>query len=346
MTARVINDTTLGAWVDALIREQTVYGVRARGDRFAFGPLARAADLRLDHDVTILPPKKYFLPSKEVLMEFDRSEMRFKTVLDGDRFVVFGVHPCDMAAISQLDAIFSGGNHDLHYMTRRENATIVVCDVQNPSQHVFAGCMGTSSAEDVRGHDVALTRLEDGSNVVEALTAKGEALMASMSGGSIAEKQHLDDRTRTWERNRRRLRKHDLKMAPEDLPGLLERSYDHPVWEEKSELCHSCGSCNLVCPTCYCFDVEDDLDWNMETGRRARTWSACMLAGFAVVAGGHNFRGTRAARYRHRYFRKGKYSRDTGGEIACIGCGRCIAACTTGIANPVDVFNRLLEDGR
>jgi len=342
----VIDDTALVAWVDALIREQTVYGVQARGARFAFGPLARAADLRLDHDVTILPPKKYFLPQKEILNEFDRCKMQFKSVLDGDRFVVFGVHTYDMAAISQLDAVFSRGNFDTHYMTRRANASIVVCDVLNPSEHVFAGCMGTATAEDVRGHDVALTRLDDGSYVVEARTEKGEALMGSMEASSAAEIEHLEGRSKVWERNRIRLRKHDLKMKPDDLPDLLEGNYDHPVWEEKSELCHSCGSCNLVCPTCYCFDVEDELDWNMETGRRVRTWSACMLAGFARVAGGHNFRGSRAARYRHRYLRKGKYSRDAGGDIACIGCGRCIAACTTGIANPVDVFNRLLEDGR
>ena len=70
---------------------------------------------------------------------------------------------------------------------------------------------------------------------------------------------------------------------------------------------------------------------------------ASLLAGFAEVAGGHNFRDQRAERYRHRYYRKGKYSYDMIGEISCVGCGRCISACTVEIANPVEIFNRLLD---
>ena len=51
-----------------------------------------------------------------------------------------------------------------------------------------------------------------------------------------------------------------------------------------------------------------------------------------------------AARYRHRYYRKGKYvPAKIGGQIACVGCGRCITACVANIANPVEVFNRLAE---
>ena len=48
------------------------------------------------------------------------------------------------------------------------------------------------------------------------------------------------------------------------MPRLLEKSYEHPIWEEKAERCYSCASCNLVCPTCYCFDVYDDVDWTLQ----------------------------------------------------------------------------------
>jgi len=30
-------------------------------------------------------------------------------------------------------------------------------------------------------------------------------------------------------------------------------------------------------------------------------------------------------------------------QIACVGCGRCITACVTKIANPVEIYNRLAE---
>jgi len=42
--------------VPGLIHAQTVIGVQAKGDRFVFVPLRRAGDLRMNCDVTILPP--------------------------------------------------------------------------------------------------------------------------------------------------------------------------------------------------------------------------------------------------------------------------------------------------
>jgi ferredoxin len=68
-----------------------------------------------------------------------------------------------------------------------------------------------------------------------------------------------------------------------------------------------------------------------------------MLSEFAVVAGNHNFRPDKAERFRHRYYRKGKYIPDTIGQTGCVGCGRCVTACVANIANPVEVYNRLVE---
>ena len=59
--------------------------------------------------------------------------------------------------------------------------------------------------------------------------------------------------------------------------------------------------------------------------------------------GDHNFRAKALERYRHRYMRKGKYIYDRFGELGCIGCGRCVRACTANIANPREVFNTLWE---
>jgi sulfhydrogenase subunit beta (sulfur reductase) len=208
---------------------------------------------------------------------------------------------------------------------------------------VFAGCMGTATADRVRGWDVLLTRIADDTYAVETATEKGRALAAEMPEAVEAGEADLERRQEVWARNRELLKKHRLRINASDLPGLLARSYDHPIWEEKAEHCYSCGSCNLVCPTCYCFDVTDELGWGLDKGERSRHWDGCLLAKFAEVAGGHNFRASKAARYRHRYYRKGKWIHDMTGDIACVGCGRCIGACTADIANPVEVFNRLVE---
>lgn len=338
MSIKKLDPAALDRWVDGIIGQQRVFGVQARGDRFAFGPLARAAELRLDYDVALTAPKEYFQPPREVLLRFGAKG--FESVVDRDPFVLFGVHPYDMAAILQMDEVFSAGHNDAHYTERRKRATVVVCDAQNASPNVFAGCMGTATLKE--GYDVLVTKVED-NYLVEGKTEKGLALMAGLGGAPDADSHDLRLRVMVWENNKKLLRRHDLKVDPSELPALLAKSYDHPIWEEKAKRCFSCGSCNLVCPTCYCFDVKDEVKWDLKDGERVRVWDGCMLAEFAKVAGGHNFRKKKGERYRHRYYRKGKYLHDLHGQIACVGCGRCIGACVTKIANPVEVYNRLAE---
>jgi len=311
----------------------------AKTDYFVFAELANAEDLRLDYDVTVFSPKYYFQPPREVLLNFF-SPAEYKSVFDEEPFILFGVHPYDMAAINQMDKIFSSDHCDAHYVNRRRKAVIIGCDVQKPSANVFAGCMNTAVVRE--GFDILLTRIGDG-YLIEALTEPGKRLLKDAQGLQAADAKSIKLREEVWEKNRKNLRRHELRVPLKDLPALLERSYDHPVWEEKTRKCFSCGSCNLVCPTCYCFDVRDDTRWDLHSGVRCRVWDGCLLRDFATVAGGHNFRKKREERYRHRYYRKGKYMPDKIGEIACVGCGRCIAACVTNIANPVEVFNRLLE---
>lgn len=342
MKIKKIDKAALDKWVGTCIESQRVFGVQAKNDRFVFAPLQNAADLRLDYDVTILPPKKYFLPPRETLLKFDRRE-GFESVIDKETFVLFGVHPYDMIAISQTDKLFSLDQHDTHYFDRRNNATIVVCDVQNASKDVFAGCMGTATVKD--GFDILITKI-DSDYLIDIRTNKGQALAESIEDAEDADDISIKLRKLVWADNTELLQKHKLNVRPDVLPRLLDRSMEHPVWEEMSDRCYSCGSCNLVCPTCYCFDVNDELEWSLQKGRRLRVWDGCLLSEFAAVAGGHNFRRSRADRYRHRYYRKGKYVPEKIGEVACVGCGRCIRACTAKIANPVEIYNRLVEEGK
>jgi ferredoxin len=340
MSIKKIDLGTLNEWVEGLIGRFNVVGVQAKGDHFVFAPLMKAAGLRLDYDVTILPPKSLLQPPKETVLTF-QTGIGYESVIDAKPFILFGVHPYDLVAMAQMDEIFSQGNRDVRYLTRRENATIVVVDVQKVSPDVFAGYMGTAYIE--AGYDVLLTKIGD-DYIVDAETEKGEALMAGLADALNASESWIEQRRLVWDYNKQRLRKHELIAEPSKWPELLEDAYEHPMWEERAKLCFSCGSCNLVCPTCYCFDVRDEVNWDLQKGERVRMWDGCMLSSFATVAGNLNFRKNEAERYRHRYYRKGKYvPPKIGGQIACVGCGRCITACVANIANPVEVFNRLAE---
>ncbi len=340
MSVKKITKGDFEKFVDALIKAEKTIGVQAKGDRFDFAPLESAKDLRLDYDVTLQPPKKFFLPPSEALLTYEVGGS-YQSQCDPEPFILLGVHPYDMIAINQMDELFQQDNYDAHYMARRHGATIIACDVARASDNVFASSMGTAVVKE--GYDILLTDIGD-SYVAEAATPKGEQLLAKAKGAE-ADAKALKKREEVWARNRKSLNKHELKCDVAYLPKLLDKAYKHPVWEERAKTCFSCGSCNQVCPTCYCFNVQDDVSWDLKTGTRCRAWDGCLLDGFTKVAPAHEFRKGRADRFRHRLYRKAKYVPEKiGGQIACVGCGRCVGACLPDIANPVSVYNRLIDD--
>ena len=339
MSVKKLSENALMSFIDGILATDKVEGVQAKGDYFEFAPLKSAKDLRLDYDVTLLPPKKYFQPPVETLMTYE-ADGSFKSQFDDEKLVLIGVHPYDVIAINQMDRIFSQDNYDNHYMNKRNNATIIACDVVTPSKNVFASSMGTAVTD--KGYDILLTKI-GGDYLADAATEKGQALLAKATGAVDATNADIKARQQVWDKNKEALNNHKLNCKPSELSALLEKSYDHPIWQENAEKCFGCGSCNQVCPTCYCFNVSDSINWDLKTGTRDRAWDSCMLEGFSKVAGDHEFRAKRADRLRHRLYRKGKYvAAKLDGEVACVGCGRCVAACLPDIANPVNVYNKLL----
>jgi sulfhydrogenase subunit beta (sulfur reductase) len=70
---KIIMKEDFNAFVNALINDTSlnVIGVKSKRDKFTFAPLESASELRLDYDVTLLPPKKYFFPQRETLFTYD-----------------------------------------------------------------------------------------------------------------------------------------------------------------------------------------------------------------------------------------------------------------------------------
>ena len=338
LTARQLSN-----FVDAMIADRNVVGVKSKEGaerHFVFGPLKRASELKLDYDVTILSPKKYLMPPRETLVTFKlgASPMAEPWLDDVQPVVIIGVHPYDMIAINQLDRLMSDTDPDPNYLARREALTIIGLDPVRATEKAFWGAMGCEVVEN--GFDLWLTDV-GGLYVVEVGSDKGASLLARYADARDATEEDMEAR----EEVRCRLRDlgitRAVKFSPNELPGILRRSFENPIWAEQAQRCLSCGSCNLVCPTCYCFDVKDEVDISLKTARRYRAWDGCVLEDFAKVGTGENFRETRLQRYRHRFYRKGMYLYDKYGYIGCVGCGRCASACLPDIADPITVYNAL-----
>jgi ferredoxin len=101
-------------------------------------------------------------------------------------------------------------------------------------------------------------------------------------------------------------------------------------WEDISFACINCGTCTFSCPTCWCFDIQDEVYGNK--GVRMRNWDSCMFPIFTVHTTGHNPRDTKLARLRQRFMHKLKYFVDKYDKgIMCVGCGRCVRQCPVNI---------------
>ena len=294
--------------------------------------------MRLDYDVTLLPPKKYFFPQRETLFTYNiASGFSTKNPAEIKRTVIIGVHPYDIIALLHMDEIFRETKSDPYYFEKRDSSIIIGVNIQKMSKWCFAPFMGAGTTE--YGYDIMLTDLGN-RYAVSMGSEKGDELFSKYAKNvtdALARDVQLVGQKK---REIMHMPQQKFDFPTELIPELLRKNYEESsFWEKHSETCLACGSCVLVCPTCYCFDVKDNPDLTLESGERVRIWDGCLLEDFAKIASGENFRPTRPTRYRHRYFKKGKYLYDRFGFISCVGCGRCSSNCLPDIANPVALFN-------
>jgi len=344
MELQVIDKSDLSRFVENLLMNYRVEGVRKKDGSFNYGSIEWPEELFLDFDCTLIPPKKYFLPPKETLFQFATApSVEVTPVIQDNPFILFGVHPYDLKAITQMDRIFANGVPDPHYLKRRDAALLISVDPKRVAPRSFWVDMGAATVSN--GFDLMFTDIGEGF-VVEVGTKKGGNLISQYGKIRQATKDETLKRANARFQLTQLSRKEGLSFPKREIPKLLEHSKESLIWEEQASKCLSCGSCNLVCPTCYCFDVQDEMELDLVHGERLRRWDGCLLQDFAKVATGENFRESRTARYRHRFFRKGLYLFRVLNDVACVGCGRCSSSCLPDIADPVNLLNKLKERER
>lgn len=337
MSLKILSKTQLVPFVERLMVDYRVCGPVRHNGGYAFQVLEDPQELELAYPTTILPPKKFLLPPKETLFEYSKSQNGKVSPPPIDPpTVIFGVHTCDLHAIQLLDRVFASGHPDAHYLQHRSRTRIFSIECLAPcDEHSFCKSMGTMTADE--GYDLHFIDLGD-AYAVDIGTDAGAGLLQEVDTQPALKAD--EDRLNTVLSSKWPLFPYRLDCDVSDLPSLLSMSMKSPLWEELGQRCLSCAACTNVCPTCFCFDVKDEIDLTLETGARTRNWDSCQLDEFAMVAGGHDFRKSRALRQRHRFMRKGKYILDAHGYLGCVGCGRCARACLVDIT-PVNVFNEL-----
>jgi sulfhydrogenase subunit beta (sulfur reductase) len=337
MLPQVLKKSDLGAWIGALMQQRRVAAPVLKETspadktdlKFGWEYIASPADVELNYSVTVLGPKKFLWPSRQTLVTYTLGgDPAPKAVLDHSPQVLFGVHPCDITAIGTLDTAFGKDIPDPHYLAQRAETAVIGLDCAAPCDETCF-CLDMGSLYPEAGCDIMLTPERD-RYFVEVKTDLGRDL-AKLAKLEPTTKQDMQSR-QTFTEEKRSNFHFKLPCEVKYLPEILDASYDSLVWEAIARRCFSCGSCNTTCPTCYCWDVYDDVAMDLSKGCRVRRYDSCQLDPFAEVAGGESFRKDRWSRLRHRMFRKGKYILEQTGRAGCVGCGRCERACVAGIS--------------
>jgi sulfhydrogenase subunit beta (sulfur reductase) len=315
----------LDVFISALAQSQKVVAPVARGhNNFSFGEVTSSKEIALKYIPTILPPKKYFFPTQETITAYNKRENTLNAILEYEKMIIFGVHTCDLAGIQCLNMVFSDKPKDINYIIRKNKIAIIglecndYCD-EHASCHVVGNHLPNG------GYDLFFTDLGD-VFIAHINTMLGDELVSKAAVFKPADSKALKELGALREK-KRAIFKDEVNVKHENLKLLLDRSLNSKVWEDLNKRCVACGNCTNVCPTCYCFDIIDEPNLDLNTGVRYRRWDSCQNEPFAKVAGNENFRKERSQRQWHRYMRKFKYPVDKYSRYFCTGCGRCSRTC-------------------
>jgi ferredoxin len=301
-------------WTDE--QDGGTYRLRRRDDGALFG-----------YNTGPQSPKKYLFPAAATLW---RSGQPAAPGEDERPFAFVGVRPCELRAIAIQDRVFLGGEHpDPRYARRREGAFFVAVNCGQAARTCFCVSMAAGpKAED--GFDLALTELidDDGHRfLVEVGTARGEQVMERGTAARPAPARDVAAAAEVTARTAGQMRR---AMPAADLRDLLYGNLEHPRWDDVAARCLSCGNCTMVCPTCFCFSVEDVTSLGGQDAERQRSWDSCFTLDHSYIHGGPVRASTRS-RYRQWMTHKLATWIDQFGTSGCVGCGRCIAWCPVGI---------------
>ncbi|MBI5700846.1 4Fe-4S dicluster domain-containing protein [Candidatus Saganbacteria bacterium] len=343
MQYAIINKDKVDDFITRLAVQEKVYAPVARGyDNYSFEEVTSGKNVVSGRYIpTILPPKKYFMPQRETLLEYNLTEgQNMNAVVEYEKMAIFGVHTCDLAGIQAMNMVFSEKPADINYLIRKNKITIIGLEcIEYCDQN--ASCTLVHNHLPNGGYDMFFTDIGD-SFFVHVATQAGEEIIEKTKVFYDADAPHM----RLLEQVRERKKKifHDeVPIEYHELPELFQKSFDSKVWDNLDSRCIACGNCTAVCPTCYCFDVKEEPDLSLVQGKRYRIWDSCQSEPFAKVSGGESFRKMQGARQRHRYFRKFKYQFDKYSRPHCTGCGRCTRACMAKI-NLKETLNALIAE--
>ncbi len=334
----VIQTEKLSEWVNEIIKKNKVFAPVKETDFSNFKIVNDYSEIDLSFLLPMVPAKKILFKQTETLFLFtpgSKGEVKSKEISD-EKLVIFSIRSCDAKTFSILDPVFLGDYVDPFYKKRRENSILIGLSCNKPNVNCFCTSFGDSPAS--RDYvDILLTDL-DGKYLVEIVTERGKKFIDDYKKFfASASKEDLESKEKV---EKLAIEGITRKMKLEGVSEKLGKMFEHPIWYENAMKCIGCGTCTFVCPTCHCFDMQDES--TLREGARIRVWDSCMYPEYTHHASGHNPRPARMNRVRNRIYHKFSYYPTNENIVGCTGCGRCIDYCSVNI-DIIDIINEVGE---
>lgn len=324
-----VSKNNFSKFVDEAIKQFEVWAPAENNAKLSFKKIEKAADANLSYVRTTQGAKKIFHPAKaEIFNHTQKYGYISKEETPVKDIIILGLHPCDLNAVIIQDKVFADSEIENAYLKRRKNAVLIAAICDKADDNCFCGCMDSGPGPK-EGFDLLITDL--GSDyLVEAGSVKGEKLLetAEKANASDADLKAKEEKIANLKKDIGKKCKFDCSK----MKTILQENFNHDYWKNESDRCLSCGSCTNVCPTCFCYSINDNLDWDGKTEKRELYWDSCQNKEFSLVALGENFRPERVARLKQFVNHKLNYWHDQFGSSGCVGCGRCIEICPVEIS--------------
>lgn len=336
MIFKVFNKDQLSKLFEVIAGANKVIGPTVQGQEVdgtpihGFGPVTKFDELALDYTMTKLPAKRYFMPYVENMATFKVDGSNWDKNVDynaKEPIVLFGLHSCDINALNRLDKVLLEGPYPVpYYAAKRKNMFIVGMGCK-PAPTCFCRSMAAHTA--FNGFDLFITDIGP-RYFAEILTSTAFEFLKGITTSEPVEDDHVLYMKTTKERDS----KFTATVDTTDLAKILDMEFQSEVWTDWGNKCLACGTCANVCPTCYCYGIDESVDIDLQGAKKTKRLHSCNLLDFAQVAGGHNFRAGRDVRIKYRYYHKHRGFVEAYEEPLCVGCGRCGISCLADITVP------------
>ncbi|MGC8610465.1 MAG: 4Fe-4S dicluster domain-containing protein [Thermoplasmata archaeon] len=290
-----IKDEDFKDYLNSLIKKYRVYATKRVGNDVVFDYIESEHEF-VDERST-LSPKDIILPAWKNLNEIE----------DDKEIIVFGIRSCDLSGFNIMETVLK---LDIEYNKRREHIHFANFICTEPCKYGFC-----TTFEGVRLKEFGAQFLKYKNGYIVEI--KDNIFMSNLFKEVSQEMvEFLNNYNEYFSK----------LMVPLNIKGIENKiKWEDEIWNELAKKCISCGACNYACPTCFCFDI------NENSYERIEEWDSCIMEGFTRMAGNVNPRPSLSSRLRQRFMHKLSYHYLTYGIHLCSGCGRCFEVCPVSI---------------